>query len=141
MESDIGGDLKQDAVIQRFEFTYELLWKVFRKIARLKKVDCFTPRDAFSFAFKLGLLDDEGLFLEIIDARNKTSHVYSKKEAAKIYDFIINVGDILKIENSIAPMFEEADNDIKLDIAFGVAEMSMVVNSGAADEQVDCFFF
>ena len=75
-------------MIQRFEFTYELLWKVFRKIARLKKVDCFTPRDAFSFAFKLGLLDDEGLFLEIIDARNKTSHVYSKKEAAKIYDFI-----------------------------------------------------
>ncbi|MFA4888377.1 MAG: HI0074 family nucleotidyltransferase substrate-binding subunit [Candidatus Omnitrophota bacterium] len=88
LESDSGGDLKQDAAIQRFEFTYELLWKTFRKIARLKKVDCFTPRDAFSFAFKLGLIEDEGLFLEIIDARNKTSHVYSKEEAAKIYGFI-----------------------------------------------------
>ena len=86
--SQIESELKQDAVIQRFEFTYELLWKVFRKIARFKKTECFTPRDAFSFAFKLGLIDDEGIFLEIIDARNKTSHVYSREEAAKIYSFI-----------------------------------------------------
>ena len=88
LESDSGGDLKQDAVIQRFEFTYELLWKTFRKIARFLKSDCFTPRDSFKFAFKLGLINDEDLFLEIIDARNKTAHVYSKDDAQKIYDFI-----------------------------------------------------
>jgi len=81
-------DIKRDAVIKRFEFTYELLWKTYKKIARLEKLDYFNPKACFQFAFKSGLIDDEGVFLEIIDARNKTSHVYSQEEAKKIYAFI-----------------------------------------------------
>ncbi|MEA3369287.1 MAG: HI0074 family nucleotidyltransferase substrate-binding subunit [Candidatus Ratteibacteria bacterium] len=83
-----GSDIKRDAVIKRFEFTYELLWKTYKKIARLQKLDYFNPKACFQFAFKSGLIEDEELFLEIIDARNKTTHVYSEEEAKKIYDFI-----------------------------------------------------
>lgn len=81
-------DIKRDAVIKRFEFTYELLWKIYKKIARSQKLDYFTPKACFQFAFKSGLIEDEELFLEIIDARNKTAHVYSQEEAKKIYNFI-----------------------------------------------------
>lgn len=81
-------DIKRDAVIQRFEFTYELLWKIFRKIARLEKLDSYSPKSSFKVAFKLGLIEDEELFLNIIDARNKTTHVYSEEDAKKIYLFI-----------------------------------------------------
>jgi len=81
-------DIKRDAVIKRFEFTYELLWKTYKKLARMQKLDYFNPKACFRFAFKSGLINDEGLFLEIIDARNKTTHVYSEQEAKKIYDFI-----------------------------------------------------
>jgi len=81
-------DIKRDAAIKRFEFTYELLWKVYKKLARLEKLDYFNPKACFRFAFKSGLIEDEGVFLEIIDARNKTTHVYSEKEAKKIYNFI-----------------------------------------------------
>lgn len=81
-------DIKRDAVIKRFEFTYELLWKVYKRLARLEKLDYFSPKACFQYAFKSGLIEDEGLFLEIIDARNKTTHVYSEKEAKNIYNFI-----------------------------------------------------
>ena len=81
-------DIKRDAVIKRFEFSYELLWKTYKKIARLQKLDYFNPKACFQFAFKSSLIEDEELFLEIIDARNKTTHVYSEEEAKKIYDFI-----------------------------------------------------
>jgi nucleotidyltransferase substrate binding protein (TIGR01987 family) len=81
-------DIKRDAVIKRFEFTYELLWKTYKRMARLEKLDYFSPKACFQFAFKSGLIADEGLFLEIIDARNKTTHVYSQEEAKNIYDFI-----------------------------------------------------
>ena len=81
-------DIKRDAVIKRFEFTYELLWKTYKKMARAQKLDYFNPKACFQFAFKSGLIEDEGLFLEIIDARNKTTHVYSQEEAKKIYTFI-----------------------------------------------------
>ena len=88
MNSKEENDLKRDAVIKRFEFTYELLWKCYKKIARLQKLDYFSPKACFQFAFKAGLIEDEQLFLEIIDARNKTTHVYSEEEAKKIYIFI-----------------------------------------------------
>ncbi len=81
-------DIKRDAVIKRFEFSYELLWKIYKKIARLQKLDYFNPKACFQFAFKSGLIEDEELFLEIIDARNKTTYVYSEEEAKKIYNFI-----------------------------------------------------
>lgn len=81
-------DIKRDAVIKRFEFTYELLWKIYKKLARLQKLDYFNPKACFQFAFKSGLIENEELFLEIIDARNKTTHVYSEEEARKIYNFI-----------------------------------------------------
>jgi len=81
-------EIKRDAVIQRFEFTYELLWKTFKKIAREEKIECFSPKTAFRAAFQLSLIDDEQVFMEIIDARNKTSHVYSEEEIIKIYEFV-----------------------------------------------------
>jgi len=80
--------IKRDAVIKRFEFTYELLWKTYKKMARMQKLDYFNPKACFQFAFKSGLISDEDLFLEIIDARNKTTHVYSEEEATRIYEFI-----------------------------------------------------
>lgn len=81
-------DIKRDAVIKRFEFTYELIWKLYKKIARVQKLDYFSPKASFQFAFKSGLIEDEDLYLEIIDARNKTTHVYSEEEAKEIYNFI-----------------------------------------------------
>jgi len=81
-------DIKRDAVIKRFEFNYELLWKTFKHIARYEKMECFSPKGCFKIAFKMGLIGDEALFLELIDARNRTSHMYSEDESRRIYGFI-----------------------------------------------------
>lgn len=81
-------EIKRDAVIKRFEFTYEVLWKLLKRIAEQKQMECFSPRLAFQAAFKMELIDDEQLFVDIIEARNRTSHVYSEEGAEKIYKFI-----------------------------------------------------
>ena len=81
-------EVKRDAVIKRFEFTYELLWKMLKRIAASEKIEAFSPKSSFQAAFQLGLIEDEQLFIDIIDARNKTSHVYSELTANEIYDFI-----------------------------------------------------
>ena len=81
-------DIKRDAVIQRFEFTYELLWKLFKAIAIEEKMECYSPKTAFQAAFKINLIDDERLFVEIIDARNSTTHLYSEEDSKVIYAFI-----------------------------------------------------
>lgn len=48
-------DIKRDALIKRFEFTYELLWKTYKRTARLQKLEYFSPKSCFQFAFKMGL--------------------------------------------------------------------------------------
>jgi nucleotidyltransferase substrate binding protein (TIGR01987 family) len=75
----------RDACIQRFEFCFELAWKSIQSIGRLEGQDCATPRAAFSLAWQAHWLHDEGLWLDMLDARNKTSHTYREKMAKDVY--------------------------------------------------------
>ncbi|MFH1798848.1 MAG: HI0074 family nucleotidyltransferase substrate-binding subunit [Candidatus Omnitrophota bacterium] len=97
-------EIKRDAVIQRFEFTFELLWKTFKKIAGSEKIDSFSPKTSFRSAFQLGLISDEEIFMEIIDARNKTTHVYSEEDAKEIYEFV---------EEKVVDVFKSAEEKIE----------------------------
>jgi len=79
----------RDSTIQRFEFTYELCWKTLKLYYKIKGKDLLYPKDAFKEAFNDGLIDDEQLFLEIINDRNQTVHVYSQEDIEKIYSHIV----------------------------------------------------
>jgi len=81
--------IRRDAVIKRFEFTYEILWKTFKRVAQREKIETFSPKAAIQAAFRFGLIKDERLYLDIIDARNKTTHVYSEEDVMQIYNFIL----------------------------------------------------
>ena len=80
----------RDASIQRFEFTIELFWKVLKKILAYEKVETGTPRDTLSKAYQYHLIQDEEVWLSMLDDRNNTSHAYKEKEAKLIFDHIKN---------------------------------------------------
>ena len=76
----------RDASIQRFEFTYELLWKTIKVfLEEIHGVRTVSPRQVFKEAFALELIDNEDVFLEMIEARNLLSHTYNENQASKIY--------------------------------------------------------
>ncbi len=76
----------RDASIQRFEFTYELLWKTIKVfLEELHGVRTMSPRQVFKEAFALELIDNEDVFLEMIEARNLLSHTYNENQASEIY--------------------------------------------------------
>ena len=78
----------QDGAIQRFEFTIELYWKVLKKILLDEKAETTTPKDTLSKAFQFRLIDDEKMWLAMLDDRNKTSHLYDFNETRKIFENI-----------------------------------------------------
>lgn len=78
-------DYLQDAAIQRFEFTIELYWKILKKFLAYEKIECFTPREVFSKAFQSYLIDNETIWLEMLDDRNNTSHAYKQEVARRIF--------------------------------------------------------
>jgi len=92
----------QDSVIQRFEFTFELLWKTLKSYLEIQWFDEKTPRNVLKKSFEIDLIDDIDLFLDMIDIRNLTSHTYDENLAEDVYNFIkVNYIFIWKVINKL----------------------------------------
>lgn len=82
-------DIVIDATIQRFEFTYELSWKLMKSYLEYNGVtDISSPRITIKTAFKEGLIEDGELWLKMLEDRNRTSHTYDEATALDIYNNI-----------------------------------------------------
>ena len=71
--------------IQRFETAVELFWKTLGRALEYEGFEERTPRHCVKEAFKLGWLDDENAWLEILDRRNITTHEYLSSELVMDY--------------------------------------------------------
>ncbi|ADD02942.1 MULTISPECIES: nucleotidyltransferase substrate binding protein [Thermoanaerobacter] len=80
-----------DSVIKRFEFTYELAWKLMKAFIEYKGGnDVKFPRDIFKEAFATGIVEDGEVWLSMIRDRNLSSHTYNQEGAIEIYNRIKN---------------------------------------------------
>lgn len=77
-----------DATIQRFEFSIELFWKTLKRQLAYEGIEATTPRETMKHAYKNGWLREEGVWLDMLDDRNRTSHIYNEEMANEIYDHI-----------------------------------------------------
>lgn len=79
-----GSDRDRDSAILRFELAYEVAWKLLQRMARRQGLEAAGPREAFSQAFKLGWIDDENAWFDVITARNLAVHVYREASAISL---------------------------------------------------------
>lgn len=77
--------INKDASIQRFEFTFELAWKIMQSFAFEKGIEVVSPKDSLRTAAELGLVEDLDLWFDFLDARNTSSHIYNEKMANLVY--------------------------------------------------------
>lgn len=79
----------RDSVIKRFEYTYELSWKMIQRWladnVSPEKADALTRKDLFRLAAQKGLVKDPLIWFEYHDARNKTSHTYDETLADEVH--------------------------------------------------------
>lgn len=76
--------LDNDGVIQRFEFTFELCWKTLRLFLLNEGIITKSPKETLKEAFRYGLIEDQELFLDMLEDRNLTSHIYSEDISKQI---------------------------------------------------------
>ena len=93
-----------DGTIKRFEFTFELSWKLAKVILEYHSIESSSPRLIIKEAFKFGLIKDGEGWIEMLEDRNKTSHIYDEKQALKVYD---------KIKNTHFKLLENFQKDIE----------------------------
>lgn len=79
-----------DATIQRFEFTYELSWKLMKLYLEDQGIVdvCHTPKMTVKEAFKREVIHDGQGWIDMIGDRNRTSHIYNQSMARRIYNNI-----------------------------------------------------
>ena len=82
--------LEQQGLIQGFEFTHELAWNVLKDFLENKGfVGLIGSKDATRTAFKNDLISDGEVWMDMIKARNLSSHTYNTETAEAIVDDIL----------------------------------------------------
>lgn len=81
LETNAPADLIRDAVIQRFEFTYELAWKTMKDWLAQKDIDVRNAKDTLKEALAQGVIADGNRWSVLHEARNLTSHTYDEATA------------------------------------------------------------
>lgn len=79
----------RDACIQRFEYTFELSWKMLKRRLELDlpdghSVDAMSFRELMRSGGERGLLQDVDTWMVFRDKRNITSHTYDAAKAADV---------------------------------------------------------
>lgn len=73
--------LEKEGIIQRFEYTWELAWKVLKDYLDSEGVtlDKITPASVIRAAFEAKIISDGDGWMKALDSRNKMSHTYNLK--------------------------------------------------------------
>lgn len=94
IESVAGDDepdeFKKLGVIQSFEFTQELSWKVLKDFIEFSGggEPVYGSKDAIRQAFSRGLIFDGEAWMDMVKARNECSHLYDEPLALEVFDKI-----------------------------------------------------
>ena len=84
-------NLEKQGLIQSFEFTHELAWKVLKDYFLYQGNSNITgSRDAIREAFAQNLIEDGDSWMESIVSRNMTSHTYNEETANEIVTAIVD---------------------------------------------------
>lgn len=89
----------RDATIQRFEYTFEALWKFTQEFLKDKEgVSVGSPKSVFRELLTIGILNDVDTvkFLEMTDKRNDTVHTYKEVIAQVIFSKIPQYGILMR---------------------------------------------
>ena len=97
-------ELELQGVIQAFEVSQELSWKVLKDFLEDQgKTDLFGSKNAVREAFSVGLITNGEVWFDMIKSRNMTSHIYDHSEILAILDTILNdyVAEFKVFENKM----------------------------------------
>ena len=84
-------DIVRDSAIKRFEFTLDLSWKALKAyLEECKGIICASPKECFREGYRQGILNYDEEWLELVDLRNQTAHIYNEAMSKKVFKQLPN---------------------------------------------------
>lgn len=75
----------RDLTIQRFDFTFEIAWKLIKTLVELQGLKPAGARTSIRLAADMGLLNKPEKWLKFLDIRNETIHIYKEEMIERVY--------------------------------------------------------
>ena len=84
-------EIYQLSLVQAYEFTFELAWKTMKDYLESQGDEGITtPKRIIRQAFNYKIINDGRLWLDGLDIRNETAHVYSEVVMKRVLTFADN---------------------------------------------------
>lgn len=102
-KQDIKTELERAGIIQFFEMTFELAWKVLKDFLESQGYLVKSPRETIKQAFQIGIIEEGHDWMDALSKRNQTTHTYDEALAEKFVNEIIQ---------KYVPMFKALYNEL-----------------------------
>ena len=77
-------EIERAGIIQSYEVTFELSWKLMKDYLDAQGLIAKSPRDAIKLAFQTELVEDGHNWIKALEDRNLTSHTYDEETAEHV---------------------------------------------------------
>lgn len=71
-------------IIQAFEYSFELIWKIMKRLLEERGKTANSPRETFRMAALEGFISDPELWFDFLKKRNLTTHTYNEAEIENV---------------------------------------------------------
>lgn len=89
IDKSIETELERAGIIQFFEISFELSWKLMKDYLEAQGLQVKSPREAIKQGYQTGLIDDGHVWIDALADRNRTVHTYDEKLAEKMVEDIV----------------------------------------------------
>ncbi len=99
-------------LIGQFNLTFELAWKALQAALKLHGAgQTGSPREIFKTAYSVGFLPEDKIWLEMLEKRNATTHIYDEEEAKQLAALIFDkyVSSFTVLAEILKKKIEEAE--------------------------------
>ena len=106
IETDNGSEKDRGAIINAFQYTFELFWKTLQKyMQQMEMLDEMGPGSTIRTAFQYNIINDGSKYMSMLKDRNLITHTYKEDIAEDIYLNIKN--DYLELLENFIESFDK----------------------------------
>ncbi|MED4850603.1 nucleotidyltransferase substrate binding protein [Caldifermentibacillus hisashii] len=88
---ELTSEIEKAGLIQFFEITFELAWKVLKDYLEAQGYIVKSPRETIKQAYQMEVIDDGHVWIEALSSRNLTTHAYDEQFTEKFVQDIQQV--------------------------------------------------
>lgn len=104
IDQPIKTELERAGIIQLFEISFELAWKVMKDYLEFQELKVKSPRETIKQAYQIKLIDNGHIWIDALADRNLTVHTYDEEMAKKMVEDIVQIyfPELNKLYNTLS---------------------------------------